>query len=51
MSLFEPKKRNDKLENLGDPLIKLNELIDFEIYWDDLESMYKSGTQKGGRPP
>ena len=51
MSLFEPKKRNDKLENLGDPLIKLNELIDFEIYRDDLESMYKSGTQKGGRPP
>ena len=51
MSLFEPNKREEKLENLGDPLIKLNKLVNFEIYRDDLESMYKSGTQKGGRPP
>ena len=51
MNLFEPNKRKDKLENLGDPLLKLNELVNFEIYRDDLESMYKSGTEKGGRPP
>jgi IS5 family transposase len=51
MSLFESKKRIEKLENLGDPLIKMNELIDFEIYRDDLESMYKSSKEKGGRPP
>lgn len=42
MSLFEPNKREEKLENLGDPLIKLNELVNFEIYRDDLGSMYKS---------
>lgn len=51
MSLFEPNKRKEKLENLGDPLLKLNELVNFEIYREDLESMYKSGTEKGGRPP
>ena len=51
MSLFESNKRNEKLENLGDPLIKLNDLINFEIYRDDLESMYKSSKEKGGRPP
>ena len=39
MSLFESNKHNEKLENLSDTLIKLKELINFEIYRDDLESM------------
>lgn len=51
MSLFEPSKRKEKLENLGDPLLKLNQLVDFEVYREELESMYRSGTEKGGRPP
>lgn len=51
MSLFEQNKRKEKLENLGDPLLKLSELVEFEIYRDDLESMYKSGTERGSRPP
>lgn len=51
MGLFEASKRQEKLEKLGDPLLKLNELVDFEIYRKDLESMYRTGTEKGGRPP
>ncbi len=50
-SLFEDQKRREKLEMLGDPLKKLSELMDFEIYRQELEKMYNSGKGKGGRPP
>lgn len=51
MNIFESQSRKKKLEKIGDPLKKLSELIDFEIYREELESMYRSGTEKGGRPP
>ncbi|EMF82324.1 transposase PF05598 domain protein [Leptospira weilii serovar Topaz str. LT2116] len=49
--LFELQNRIEKIESLGDPLKKLQELIDFENYREELESMNRSGTEKGGRPP
>ena len=50
MNLFEPNKCKDKIETLGDPLLKLNKLVNFEIYRYDLEDMFKSKTEKVGRP-
>ncbi|EMF83020.1 hypothetical protein LEP1GSC188_2203 [Leptospira weilii serovar Topaz str. LT2116] len=49
--LFELQNRIQKIENLGDPLKKLQELIDFENYREELESMNRNGTEKGGCPP
>ncbi|EPE81831.1 transposase PF05598 domain protein [Leptospira noguchii str. 1993005606] len=49
--LFESQNRIKKIENLGDPLKNLQELVDFEIFREELESMSRSGTEKGGRPP
>jgi transposase, IS5 family len=51
MNIFESSNRQTKLENLGDPLKKLSMMIDFEVYREELMSMYKSGTEFGGRPP
>lgn len=51
INLFETNNRKEKLEKLGDPLKKLSALIDFEIYREELESMYRNKTERGGRPP
>lgn len=51
INLFEPNNRQKKLNTLNDPLKKLFDLVDFELYREELVSMYKTGTEKGGRPP
>ncbi|EMO89307.1 hypothetical protein [Leptospira noguchii] len=48
--LFESQNRIKKIENLGDPLKNLQELVDFEIFREELESMSRSGTEKGAVP-
>ena len=39
-----------KVEELGDKLSKISELIDWEIFRPVLEDMYNNKTDKGGRP-
>jgi IS5 family transposase len=42
----------DRLAKLGDPLIKINEIIDWEIFRPPLETeLRKPDYSKGGRPP
>jgi IS5 family transposase len=49
---FDQDIRLSKLSQLGDPLEKLNNYVDFEIFRDFLESkISKLGKGKGGRPP
>src|SRR5512136_671366 len=39
-----------KVEELGDKLSKISELIDWEVFRPVLEDMYNNKTEKGGRP-
>ena len=49
---FDQDIRLSKLSKLGDPLERLNENIDFEIFRDLLETNISQQTKgKGGRPP
>lgn len=42
----------DRLERMGDPLIKINEIIDWEIFRKPIEAaIRKPDYKKGGRPP
>jgi len=50
-SFFDQDIRLSKLSQLGDPLEKLKEGIDFEIFRNSLEeSLYKLPKGKDGRP-
>lgn len=49
---FDQDIRLSKLSKLGDPLEKLKDGVDFEIFRDFLEeNLYKHPKGKGGRPP
>jgi len=49
---FDQDIRLSKLSELGDPLERLNNGIDFEMFRDLLEtSLHKDSKGKGGRPP
>lgn len=49
---FDQDLRLSKLSYLGDPLVKLNEHVDFEKFRKVLEEkLSKEATGKGGRPP
>lgn len=50
--LFDTESRFGKIDKNGDPLKKINELVDWTIFLDDLASVEgKSNKVKGGRPP
>lgn len=49
---FDQDLRLTKLSQLGDPLEKLNQNIDFEVFRNILEDkLAKNAKGKGGRPP
>ena len=49
---FDQDIRLSKLSELGDPLERLNQGVDFEMFRDLLEStLHKEAKGKGGRPP
>ncbi len=51
LHLFGAKTQLEILSNLGDPLTKANQLIDWEIFRDPIEETMRKDMTKGGRPP
>lgn len=52
LSFFDEEKRYAKLTELGDPLEKLDSIIDWEIFREKLTKVcQKENYTKGGRPP
>jgi len=54
LGLFDDHFLIEKLAKLGDPLQKLNDYIDWEIFESPLNEAYKDEDKdlyKGGRPP
>jgi IS5 family transposase len=50
--LFDLDERYRKLSEVGDPLTRLEELIDFEVFRAALAvALKRSVGSKGGRPP
>jgi transposase, IS5 family len=50
-TLFNEEDRVARLNKLNNPLEKFKTIIEWEIFREDLESMYKNENGKGGRPP
>ncbi len=51
-SFFDLSDRHELLEQLGDPLPKINQVVDWEAFRDVLEQIRpKTDPRKGGRPP
>ena len=49
---FDLDERYAALSKSGDPLERLSDVVDFEIFRDELERVLKrSDRRKGGRPP
>jgi IS5 family transposase len=52
MNLLGPQIQFERLEKMGDPLLEINKIIDWEIFREPLESaIRKPDYSKGGRPP
>lgn len=52
LSLFDAEKRYDKLTEMGDPLEKLDKIMDWEMFREKLTKVcQKEDYTKGGRPP
>lgn len=50
--LFDWQTRFEQLDNGGDPLVKLNEIVDWELFRDDLETVRdKERKSNAGRKP
>jgi IS5 family transposase len=49
---FDEHGRREKLSKLGDPLVRLNEVVDWEMFRDDLSLMYERERKSlAGRKP
>jgi len=54
LGLFDDHFLMEKLTSLGDPLVKLNEFIDWNIFENPINEAFKNNDKdnsKGGRPP
>lgn len=52
LSLFDTEKRYEKITELGDPLEKLDKIMDWEMFREKLTKVcQKEDYTKGGRPP
>lgn len=52
LSFFDAEKRYEKLTELGDPLEKLNSIMEWEMFREKLTAVcQKENYTKGGRPP
>ena len=51
LSLFDAEKRYEKITELGDPLEKLDSIMDWEMFREQLTAVcQKEDNTKGGRP-
>jgi IS5 family transposase len=51
LKLFGTAIQLARLEKLGDPLLKINELINWEMFREIIETAIRKNMVKGGRPP
>lgn len=52
LGFFDGEERLKVLSAAGDPLERLAQVIDFEVFREDLErTLSRSDRTKGGRPP
>jgi IS5 family transposase len=51
LHLFGVETQLEKVSKLGDPLLKINELIDWEMFRESIESAIRKDMSRGGRPP
>jgi IS5 family transposase len=51
IDLFAIDTQLRKLTKLGDPLEKINEIVDWEIFREPIEKAIRRDMSKGGRPP
>jgi IS5 family transposase len=51
LHLFGSETQLERLKKLGDPLIKINELVDWEMFREPIETAIRKDMSKGGRPP
>jgi IS5 family transposase len=49
--IFGANTQLEKLSKLGDPLLKINKLIDWEMFRAPIETAIRKDMSKGGRPP
>jgi IS5 family transposase len=50
-NMFGTEIQLEKLLKLGDPLIKINAVIDWEMFREPIETAIRKDMSKGGRPP
>jgi IS5 family transposase len=51
LRLFGTETQLERLTKLGDPLLKLNAVIDWEMFREPIETAIRKDMSKGGRPP
>ena len=53
MSLFEQENTMESLSKMGNPLVMLKEIVDFEQFRDELEKLFTNDSKKNnaGRKP
>ena len=53
MSLFEQENTMESLSKMGNPLVLLKEIVDFEQFRDELEKLFTNDSKKNnaGRKP
>jgi len=51
LRLFGTQIQLERISQLGDPLVKINELIDWEMFREPIETAIRKDMSKGGRPP
>ena len=51
MRLFGTEMQYERLTKLGDPLLKMNKVVDWEIFRKTIEKAIRKDRLKGGRPP
>ena len=51
LRIFGAESQLDRLSKLGDPLMKINEMIDWEMFRQTIEEAIRKDMSKGGRPP
>lgn len=51
MNFLGTETQLERLSKLGDPLVKINELIDWEIFLEPIKTAIRKDMSRGGRPP
>ena len=51
IQLYGTESQLERLEKLGDPLVKINKVINWEMFRKTIEQAIRKDMSKGGRPP